>query len=114
MPTPTSRASPVKPSAAPLISPSRSRGRTATATAPRRGRNTARVRAESSNHAMPSTSLRSVADQLGHDHGQPDHAEEQRGRVPLGLAGLYIAQATGEAPCPQPRPVDHAVEDPLV
>src|SRR5215217_7808678 len=115
MPTPTSRASPLKVSAAPRTRPSRSRGSTATATAPSRGRNTASVNAASSNHSTPSAPpLRSAADQLGHHHGQADHTKEQRGRVPLGLAGLYIAQATGEAPCPQPCPVDHAVDHPLV
>src|SRR5918996_2351053 len=115
MPTPTSRASPAKPSAAALIRPSRSLGSTATTTAPSRGRNTARVRAESANHSTPSTPPSELAaDQLGHHHGQADHADEQRGRVPLGLAGLYIAEAAGEAPCPQPGPVDHAVDDPLV
>src|SRR5919112_5229731 len=115
MPTPTSRASALKVSAAPRTRPSRSRGSTATATAPSRGRNTASVNAASSNHSTPSAPpLRSAADQLGHHHGQADHADEQRGRVPLGLAGLYIAQPTGEAPRPQPGPVDDPVEDPLV
>src|SRR5215218_3687550 len=115
MPTPTSRASPLKVSAAPRTRPSRSRGSTATATAPSRGRKAASVTAASSNHSTPSAPpLRSAADQLGHDHGQADNAEEPRGRVPLGLAGLYKAQATGEAPCPKPGPVDDAVDHPLV
>src|SRR5215207_11720490 len=115
MPTPASRARAEKLSAAPRTRPSRSLGSTATATAPSRGRNTARVRAESSNHSTPSSPpLRLAADQLGHDHGQADHADEQRGRVPLGLPGRYIAQATGETSCPQPRPVDDAVDHPLV
>src|SRR4029453_18369094 len=115
MPPPTSRASALKVRAAPRTRPSRSRGSTATATAPSRGRNTASVNAAPSNHSAPTfPPPRSTADQLGHHHDQPDHAQEERGRVPLGLAGLYIAKATGEAPCPQPGPVHDAVDHPLV
>src|SRR6266496_4447015 len=86
-------------------------GSAVSSTAPARGRNTARVRAQSSNQFTPTASsfvhpgppLRysspgpssspcSSPDHLAHHHDQPDHADEQRGRVPLGLAGLQVAQ----------------------
>src|SRR6266545_8418795 len=135
-PTPASSARKVTSTPASLARRSAAAGRAASSTAPARGRNTARVRAQSSNQSTPTPAsfvhpglplrylspgppiaCRSSPDHLDRHHGQADHADEQRGRVPLGLAGLQVAQPAGELAGADggavDRPVDHALVDPV-
>src|SRR6266545_5191894 len=118
MPTPTSRARKVTTTPASRARRSAAAGSAASSTAPTSGTNTARVRAESSNQfTLTASSFGSSPDHLARHHRQPDHADEDRGGVPLGLAGLQVAQPAGELAGADggavDRPVDHALVDPV-